>query len=90
MSPRPDEPSRTTLDPPDGAPAPAGTVESVSTRVLVNGGVRECRACEATIAAGTRYRCVTVRDGDGAVSEVPFCGDDCADAVTERESVTRR
>lgn len=83
MSPHTDDLTPATLDPPDGATAPAGTVESVSTRVLLNGGVRECRACEATIAPGTRYRCVTVRDGNGCVSEVSLCGDDCAESLLE-------
>ncbi len=66
-----------------------GTVESVSTRVLLNGGVRECRACGTTIASGTRYRCLTVRDADGTVSEVCFCGDDCADAFADDRVASR-
>jgi hypothetical protein len=66
-----------------------GTVESVSTRVLLNGGVRECRACGATIASGTRYRCLTVRDADGTVSKVWFCGDDCADALADDRVASR-
>jgi len=65
------------------------TVESVSTRVLLNGGVRECRACGTTIASGTRYRCLTVRDADGTVSKVWFCGDDCADALADDRVASR-
>jgi hypothetical protein len=53
-----------------------GDVESTSTRVLIDGGPRQCQACEAHIAAGARYRCLTVRDG-GGVSELAFCDGDC-------------
>ena len=61
----------------------AGTVESVSTRVLVDGSERECGACDATIATGTRYRCLTVRSNDGEISELSFCGRDCVESVRE-------
>jgi hypothetical protein len=83
MPPRHDGTDGTEPDSTGVAAALQGAVESVSIRVLLNGGARECRACEATIASGTRYRCLTVRDGDGAVSEVCFCGDECAGSFAD-------
>lgn len=73
--------SRPEHDPAGRAAALSGAVESTSTRVLVDGNSRRCGACGAAITAGSRYRCVTVRDGDGVVSEVCFCGDECVDSV---------
>ena len=58
-----------------------GTIESTSTRVLVDGNGSQCHTCDEPITAGNRYRCVTLRGDDGTVSEVYFCGDDCVDAT---------
>jgi hypothetical protein len=55
----------------------ASGVESVSTRVILDGTPRQCHTCGEPIAPGAQYRCLTVRDGDGTVSEIPFCDGDC-------------
>jgi len=65
------------------ASALRGSVESVSTRVLLDGSGRECRGCEASIDIGARYRCLTVRDSDGDISEVCLCCDDCVESLLE-------
>jgi len=84
MAPQHNSAEQAVYDPSGATLTPGGTIESASTRVLLDGGTRECRTCDSTIEAGSRYRCLTLRDGDGAVSEVPFCGDDCAEAVILR------
>jgi hypothetical protein len=72
------------VDGPAGATVtPAGSVESVSTRVLLDSGSRTCRTCGTVIDAGSRYRCLTLRDSDGSVSEFAFCDEDCAKAFFE-------
>ncbi len=80
MTPRHDATGRID-EPPGPAAALEGSVESTSTRVLLDGNTRQCGVCDASISAGSRYRCVTVRTDDGAVSEVCFCDDDCVDSV---------
>ena len=52
-------------------------VESTSTRITFDGGARRCEACNGCIDPGSRYRCLTVRDGDGTVLEIPVCDEDC-------------
>ncbi len=84
MAPQHTDAERAVYDPSGATLTLGGTVESASTRVLLDGGTRECRTCDSIIEAGSRYRCLTLRDGDGAVSEVPFCGDDCAEEIIPR------
>ena len=83
MAPRYSDAERRVRDPAGTTVTPGGTVESASTRVLLDGGSRTCRTCETTIEAGNRYRCLTLRDGTGSVSEIAFCGEDCADVLLE-------
>ncbi len=84
MAPQHNDAERAVYDPSGAAPTLGGLVESASTRVVLNGCARECRTCGNTVEAGSRYRCLTLRDGDGAVWKVPFCGDDCAEEVIPR------
>jgi hypothetical protein len=60
-----------------------GTVESASTRVLINGSGRECGVCDTTIATGVQHCCLTVRDSNGEVAELSICGEDCLKALKE-------
>jgi hypothetical protein len=63
----------------------AGSVESTSTRVLLDGGPHRCVSCDGVIGRKERYKCLTVRDDDGHVSELGFCGEDCLSARFRRE-----
>lgn len=55
-----------------------GTVLDISTRVLLDSpSAPECRACCEQIDQGARYKCVTVRDHDGQVTDLPFCDERC-------------
>lgn len=84
MAPQHNSAEQAVYDPSGTTLTLGGIVESASTRVLLNGRTRECRTCNRTIEADSRYRCLTLRDGDGTVSEIPFCGDDCAEEITPR------
>jgi hypothetical protein len=59
------------------APNVRGGVESVSTRVLLDGTPRRCHTCGDNIAAGAQYKCLTVRAGDGSITQITFCDGDC-------------
>jgi hypothetical protein len=84
MPPQHNSTEQAVYDPSGATVTLGGVVESASVRVLLDGGTRECRTCDSTIAAGNRYLCLTLRDGDGSVTVVPFCGDECAAEVTPR------
>lgn len=51
---------------------------ATSTRILLDSASRpECLVCGETIEYDTQYKCVTVRDGAGTVSERLFCDESC-------------
>jgi hypothetical protein len=72
--------SATVRHPPDSNAAD-WNVESTSTRITLDGSTRRCEACNGCIDPESRYRCLTVRDGDGTVLEIPVCDEDCLAAL---------
>lgn len=49
-----------------------------STRVLLDSATPpKCDHCEDAISHGTRYKCITVRDQTGSVTELSFCSEEC-------------
>jgi hypothetical protein len=49
-----------------------------STRVLIDSNaVPTCDNCGASIAHGTRYKSVSVRERNGGVTDLAFCDDRC-------------
>lgn len=49
-----------------------------STRVLLDSTAPPtCDACDSPISHGEQYKCVTVRERDGRVTDLSFCDDRC-------------
>lgn len=53
-------------------------IQSVSTRIRLDGGAGECSSCGADIEAGERFKVAAVEDG-GQIVYQDFCGGDCID-----------
>jgi len=53
-----------------------------STRILLDSSsALTCDACGAPISRGSRYKCVTVEERSGRVTDLPFCNDRCRSTV---------
>ncbi|AGN01426.1 hypothetical protein L593_07405 [Salinarchaeum sp. Harcht-Bsk1] len=55
-----------------------GPIQSVSTRIRLDGGSGECEACGGSIEGGERFKVAAVRTG-GRIVYHDFCGGDCID-----------
>lgn len=55
-----------------------GPIQSVSTRIRLDGSDGECEACGETIEGGERFKVAAVRSG-GRVTHHEFCSGDCID-----------
>lgn len=56
---------------------------SVSTRFLIDAASwPACHTCGQSIEARARYRCLTVREGDGTVRELSLCSEECLSTAT--------
>jgi hypothetical protein len=68
---------------PNASHAPADhQVVRTSTRVLLDSSTAlTCDACGAAISRGSKYKCVTVEEGRGRVTDLPFCNDRCRSTV---------
>jgi len=53
-------------------------IQSISTRIRLDGADGECVACGETIDAGERFKVAAVRSG-GRIVHHDFCGADCVD-----------
>jgi len=57
------------------------SIVRTSTRVLLDSSSPPtCDACDSQISDGTQYKCVTVRDRDGQLTDLVFCDDRCRSA----------
>lgn len=55
-----------------------GPIQSVSTRIRLDGSSGECEACGAAIEAGKRFKLAAVRTG-GRIVHYEFCCGGCID-----------
>jgi hypothetical protein len=55
-----------------------GPIQSVSTRIRLDGGSGECKACGGDIEAGERFKVAAVETDDRIVYR-EFCSRDCID-----------
>jgi len=55
-----------------------GPIQSVSTRIRLDGGTGECSTCGIDIDGGERFKVAAIETG-GQIVYQEFCGDDCID-----------
>lgn len=55
-----------------------GPIQSVSTRIRLDGGSGECEACGGAIEGGERFKVAAVKSG-GRIDHHEFCSGGCID-----------